>query len=361
MKSPQTNKRNCRDRSDLSGVSRRDFVKAAATIAAVATTVPMEPLLSSQESVAEAANGNSSSANRANDSVQYRIKTAQAERINVGPQSGNGDIARFTDFSGNYSKALLHDSLGVPNAASYLSLTNAFANGTHEAFENIIVGTPGGGANSQLNGPQGALAYDLEGRDSHCTIIPPAPSVASAQTAAEQVEHYWGALLADVPFTQYATNSLAARAVADMNNLSFLRSSANNQFPFPVTTQNLFRGQFVKGDGNVQGPYVSQFTLQPIYFGVQPLLRMYQTFLPVGGGGSDYMTTVSEYQLIQNGGNSGRPIAFDSTLRYVRDGRDLAAYTHVDVLYQEYFVAFLVLAGLGAAANPGNPYLGSRS
>jgi hypothetical protein len=166
-------------------------------------------------------------------------------------------------------------------------------------------------------------------------------------------------LLADVPFTQYASNPLAAQAVADMNNLSFLRSSANNQFPFPVTTQNLFRGQFLQGDGNVQGPYVSQFMLQPTFFGVQPLSRMYRTFLPAAVGRSPYITSVYEYQLIQNGGNSGRSIDFDPTLRYVRNGRDLAAYTHVDVLYQEYFVAFLVLAGLGAAPNPGNPYLGS--
>jgi hypothetical protein len=359
MKSQEKNERKRLNHADRSAVSRRDFVKGVATIAAAATTVPLEPLLSSKESVAEAANGTSSSANRTNNCFQYRISTANAERINVGPQSGNGDIARFTDYSGNYSKALLHDSLGVPNAAAYVSLTSAFAGGTYNDFEAIIVGTPGGGANSKLNGPQGALAFDLEGLDSHCTVIPPAPSVASAQTAAEQVEHYWGALLADVPFTQYATNSLAAQAVADMNNLSFLGSSANVQFPFPVTQQNLFRGQFVTGDGNVQGPYVSQFMLQPIFFGAEPLYQKHQTFLPEGGGGSHYMTTVSEYQLIQNGGNSGRPIAFDSTLRYVRNGRDLAAYTHVDVLYQEYFVALLVLAGLGAASNPGNPYLGS--
>ena len=73
------------------------------------------------------------------------------------------------------------------------------------------------------------------------------------------------------------------------------------------------------------------------------------------------MTSVGEYQLVQNGGDSGRPIAYDPTFRYVRNGRDLAAYTRVDVLYQGYFVAFLVLAGLGAAPNPGNPYVGSLS
>jgi hypothetical protein len=325
----------------------------------VASTVPLEPLLSDKKTIAGPAGGNSTSANRMNDCFNYRKNTALAERINVGPQPDNGDAARFTDFSGSYSKALLHDSLGVPNAAAWLSLRNAFATGNANDFANIVVGNPGGGGNSKLNGPQGALAFDLEGIDSHCTVIPPAPSVTSAQTAAEQVEHYWGALLADVPFTEYATNSLAAQAVADLNNLSFLSSSANNQFPYPVTPQNLFRGQFVPGDGNVQGPYLSQFMIQPTFYGAHPIDQRYQTFLPLGAGGSDYMTSVSEYELVQNGGDSGRTLAFDPTYRHLRNGRDLAAYTRVDVLYEGYFVAFLILAGLGAPPNPGNPYIGS--
>lgn len=342
--------------------SRRKFLShaglaGAATLAAA--TIPLEPLLGDQKSIVQASTPESSAANRSNACFNYRKNMALANKVNVGPQPDNGDAVRFTDFSGSFSKALLHDSLGVPNLAACVSLRNAFARGSAADFANIIVGNPGGGANSKLNGPQVALAFDLEGLDSHCTVIPPAPSVASAQTAAEQVEHYWGALLGDVPFTEYATNSLAAQAMADMNNLSFLSSPGNNQFPYPVTPQNLFRGQFVPGDGNVRGPYVSQFMIQPTFFGVQPLDQKYQTFLPLGAGGSDYMTTVSEYQLVQNGGDSGRALAYDPTFRYVRNGRDLAAYTRVDVLYQGYFVAFLALAGLGAAPNPGNPYLSS--
>src|SRR5206468_5642299 len=227
--------------------SRRKFLShagmaGAATIAAA--SIPLEPLLGDMQSVARAANGNSNATNRMNDCFNYRKNMALANRVNVGPQTDNGDTARFTDFSGSYSKALLHENLGVPNAAAFLSLRNAFATGNAADFANIIVGTSGGGANSKLNGPQGALAFGLEGLDSHCTVIPPAPSVASAQTAAEQVEHYWSSLLADVPFTEYATNLLAAQAVADMNNMSFLQGSANNEFPYPVTPQNLFRGQF---------------------------------------------------------------------------------------------------------------------
>jgi hypothetical protein len=343
------------------GVSRRSFVRTAATMAAVASTVPLKPLLADTKTDPEDFHVDGIASKRMKDSFNYRKNTAQAEKISVGLQADNGDAARFTDFSGNYSKALLHDSLGIPNHAAMLSMRNAFDTGSTTDFAHIIVGTPGGGGNSKLNGPQGALAFDLEGMDSHCTIIPPAPSVASAQTAAEQVEHYWGALLADVPFTEYATNSLAAQAVGDLNSLSFLTSSANNQFPHPVTPQNLFRGQFVPGDGNVLGPYMSQFMIQPTFYGSQFLDQKLQTFLPLNAGGSDYLTSVSEYQLVQNGGNSGRTLAFDPTFRYLRSGRDLAAYTHVDVLYQGYFVALLVLAGLGAAPNPGNPYIGSMT
>lgn len=348
---------------ETSSVTRRKFVKGAATIAAIAAAVPLEPIFRDKETTAEAApadnSSNSHTADRANDCFNYRKNMALANKVNIGPQADNGDAARFTDFSCSYSKGLLHDSLGIPNAAAMQILKNAFATGKPSDFGNIIVGTPGGGPNSKLNGPQVALAFDLEGMDSHSTVIPPAPSVASAQTAAEAIEHYWGSLLADVPFIEYATNSLVGQAVADMNNMSFLGSAANNLFPYPVTRQNLFRGQFVPGDGNVKGPYISQFMMQPTFFGSQELTQRHKVFLPVGGGGSNYMTSVSEYQLVQNGGDSGLPVAFDPTPRYLRNGRDLASYTSVDVLYQGYFVAFLVLAGLGVAPNPGNPYNGS--
>ena len=346
--------------TDVLNVSRRSFVKSAA-VAGVAASVPLAPLFGGRTSVAKAAVVPYGSAARAAASLNYRKATADAQNIDVGTQPDNGDATQFTDFSANYSKGLAHDALGVPNAAACLSLKNALNTGNFGDFENIIVGTPGGGPNSRLNGPQGALAFDLEGLDSHASVIPPAPSVTSAQTAAEAVEHYWGALLADVPFAQYANNALVAQAVSDMNKLSFVKSSANNQTPRPVTPQNLFRGQFFNGDGNVQGPYISQFMLQPTFLGAQPLTQQYQTFLPVGGGITDFLTSVSEYQTVQNGGDSGRQLAFDPTFRFIRNGRDLAAYTHVDVLYQAYFVAFLCLAGMGCPANPTNPYNNSRT
>jgi hypothetical protein len=169
-------------------VSRRRFVGGGA-VAAAAASIPLQPLLGGKESQAEAAVVPYNSPTRATASMTYRMSMARNEHIDVGTQPDNGDSQRFTDFSGNYSKALLHDALGMPNKASYQSMLNALRSGQFADFENMIMGTPGGGPNSKQNGPQGGLALDLEGLDSHAVVIPPAPSVASAQTAAEAVEH----------------------------------------------------------------------------------------------------------------------------------------------------------------------------
>src|ERR1700730_7835977 len=340
--------------------NRRRFlggVSGIATAAASVGVIGLEPLLGGKESVADASVVPYIPGSRERASFDYRTDTATSELINVGQLPDNGDATRFTDFSGSYSKALKHDALGVPNAASWLSLKHALTTGEFSDFENILVGTPGGGPNSKNNGPQRALAFDLEGLDSHATVIPPAPSVASAQTAAEEVEHYWAALLRDVPFSQYPTSPLAAEAAADMQGRSFVYSNANVEYPTPVTPSNLFRGQIAIDDGNLQGPYVSQLLVQPTFFGAQFLRQQYQVFLP----GADYMTSVSEYQLVQNGGSSGRTLVFDPTFRYIRNGRDLAAYGHSDVLYQAYLTAFLILSGINTPLNPGNPYIGSRT
>src|SRR5580704_19534650 len=339
------------------GPNRRQFLGGVSGVAAAAATlgaIGLEPLVGGKDSVAKASVVRYPVDGRADASLRYRIETAKAEDINVPEQPDNGDSKRFTDFSGNYSKALAHDALGVPNLASYQSLILALTTREFSDFQNIIVGTPTGGPNAKLISPPSALAFDLEGLDSHATVIPPAPSVASAQTAAEQVEHYWGALLRDVPFDDYPSNPLVAKAVADMNNLSFLKSAKNMEYPSPITPQNLFRGQVFSGDGNVMGPYVSQFMVQPTFMGVQSLSQLYKTFLP--GTSSDFMTSPSVYQLIQDGGASGT-LSFDTTFRYVRNGRDLAAYTHVDALFQAYFTAYLVLGTIAAPPNPGVPYV----
>ena len=344
--------------------TRRSFmgkVGMGSAAAVALAAVPLEPLIEGKHAEAEASSVNYRANSRANNSFIYRTRTAQNEKIDVGELPDNGDSQRFTDYSALYSKALQHDAIGIPNRSSYQSMLYALQSGRFSDFQNILVGNPGGGGPVyQLNGPQGALAYDLEGLDSHAVVIPPAPSVTSAQTAAEEVEHYWAALMRDVNFSDYASNSLAAQACADLNNMSYVRSQGS-QFPYPVTAQNLFRGQFVPGDGAVQGPYLSQFMIQPSFYGCQPINQLMQRFQSVGDGGADFLSDPTEFLHVENGGKPNFHLAYDPTFRYIRMGRDMAAYTRVDVLYQAYFTAYMVLGSLNAPLNPGNPYNGSAT
>ena len=333
-------------------VSRRNFVKGAATLAAAASIVPLKPLAGGPGSTAAASTVPYQSNTRANDSFLYRRRVAQENKIDIGVLPDNGDRARYKDFSALHSKALPHNGLGVPNQSAYLTFLNALEDKSFLSLQNIIVGTPGGGPNSKLNGPATAYAFDLEGLDSHAfTIPPPAPTVRSAQTATEEVEHYWASLLRDVPFIEYGSNALVAEAVADLNSRSFLQAGGAGQWPLPVTPQNLFRGRVFANDGNVKGPYVSQFLVQPTFFGAQKLTQKFQTFLP----NQAFLTDVGSYQAVQNGGASGEPLV-DPTARFIRNGRDFTAYTRVDGLHQAYLVAFLLLLGIKAPPNPSNPY-----
>jgi hypothetical protein len=342
--------------------SRRSFmgkmgIGSAAAVALAA--VPLEPLFEGKHAQAAASVVSYNSAARAAASYNYRAGTAQSDYVNIGQLPDNGDAERFSDFSGSWSKCLPHPHLGIVSPQAWQSMTHALQTGRFQDFQNIIVGNPDGpGFTGTLNGPMCALAFDLEGLDSHAFAIPPAPSVTSAQTAAEMVEHYWAAFMRDVNFTDYASSSLAAQACADLNNLSYVRSHGSI-YPYPVTPQNLFRGQFVAGDGNVQGPYLSQFMLQPTMMGVQPITQMMQRFNSVSQGGADYCTQPAEYLAIESGFAPNVSLTYDPTYRFMRMGRDMTAYTHVDTLHQAYFVTVLVLAGINCPVNPGNPYVGS--
>jgi hypothetical protein len=165
------------------------------------------------------------------------------------------------------------------------------------------------------------LAFSLEGSDAANLSEPPSPALGSQERADEAVENYWMALLRDVPFTDYDTNPLAAEACAELSQLSAFRGPRSNGH---VTPQTLFRGK-------------------------------YGTYLPA----LDYMTDFSSWLGVQNGQppsvtNAGDPQL--RYLRYLRNGRDVSAWVHVDLLYQAYFMAMLWLIGNRAAFNAGNPY-----
>ncbi|HWY08700.1 MAG TPA: vanadium-dependent haloperoxidase [Candidatus Acidoferrales bacterium] len=335
------------------GSNRRAFlgqVGAAATLAAGALAAPSVASAAHTSESTDDPGPSNATQNRINKAYHLRVSMAAQDRsVAYAKNANNGDDARYADKAGTFTKALPHDAYGRVNLTAYASLKTALGSGKFSDFEDIILG-----GTRRLNGPQGGLAFDLEALDSTQfgqPQVPPAPTLASDQSGTELLEHYWGALLRDVPFTEYGSSSLASQAAAELGSQPsyFGPRTSSGQ----VTTDLLFRGSF---PGETSGPYVSQFFIQPTMFGSQPLGQQQKTFVP----NIDFGTGFNEWLDIQNGVPTGLETTNDSQLRFPRNGRDFAAYTRVDVLYQAYFVAFLVLAGMGAPLNPGNPYNGSK-
>jgi len=288
---------------------------------------------------------------RATEAFALRRAVALADRNVLTPEhASNGDEASYPNRIGNFSKGLPHSSTGEVDLAAYNSLLTALTTGRPEDFENIAMG-----GTVRLVDPQAGLAFDLEGIDSHSFAQPPAPTLASAQRAGEAVECYWMSLLRDVNFADYGTNSDAQEAAAELSHLTDFRGP---KVGGQVTPGTLFRG-FTAGD--IVGPYVSQFLLLPFTYGALSIEQKFNTYLPQQLGGTDYLTDASSWLAAQNGILSQEHDRIDSVPRLARNGRDLAAYVHIDVLFQAYFDACLWLIDNGAPLNPGNPYNTSRT
>jgi hypothetical protein len=311
--------------------------------------IGLEPLLGSKYSVARAEKRDGlPGAARADESHEIRVDAANAERaVPIPHHPTNGDENRYPDKCGSYTKGLPHDSFGRVNLNAFESFIAALNCDKPADFENIILG-----GTRKLADPQAGLAFDLEGTDSQQFAVSPAPAIASAAYGTEMVELYWASLLRDVPFTMYPTNPMAVHAAEEITGLPDYEGPKNSSHQ--VTPSLLFRGAF---PGETVGPYISQFFIQPTSLGAQPISQQQVTYLPE----IDYMTDFGSWLTVQNGGRTGLTNTPDRQLRFERTGRDLAAWTHVDVLYQAYLVAFLVLTGMSAPTNPGCPYNDSHT
>jgi hypothetical protein len=347
------------------GSSRRAFLGhlGGAAAATVAASTLLGPLAKSAEAVEGERGGEIAIQGvvRANNAKAARVNAANRERaVALPPHTTNGDEQLYQDRSASYSKGLLQSTFGVVNPSAWQSFKKAIASGSATDWNNIVIG----GTRTQ-NGPQGAYAFTLEGTDSgafgnapspenqqNLVVVPPFAAVASADYGQQLVENYWGSLLRDVAFTDYGTNTTAIAAAAEMT--TFPDYKGPRDINGNVTTDLLFRGGY---PGETVGPYMSQFMILPTSFGQQPLSQQMTTYV----ANVDYMTDLTTWQQVQNGSSTGLSLQKDSTLRFLHDGRGLGAWTHADVLFQGYFIAFLVLAGLGAPVNPGSPYFGNRT
>ncbi len=346
--------------------NRRQFLgrvggATAATLAAGA--IGLDPLLGlSKAGTATAQQSPSPDDARSDQAYALRVQAAAAQRdLPPAVQTPNGDETLYPNKIGSYSKGLPHNNLGEVDLTAFNALTSAMASGSPAAFESIPMGASSPAQQRKLVNPQSGLAFDMQGADSHHLSQAAPPAFSSAWQAGEIAENYWMSLLRDVSFTQYDTHPLVAEAAADLSAMSDFRGP---KVGGQVTPATLFRG-FTAGD--LIGPYMSQFLLRSVPFGAQGFSGRMHTLLP----SIDYMTRYDEWLDIQRGTQPVQPQYFDPTPRYIRNGRDLSQWVHIDVLFQAYFQAMLILltppnpsdplsgGGIGAQLDAGNPYIGS--
>ncbi|HEY6299138.1 MAG TPA: vanadium-dependent haloperoxidase [Candidatus Binatus sp.] len=346
---------------------RRRFIAGLGAATAAASTGVLAPLvaassasaretpdLPTQSDFGAGRSGNGLPASVTHDRLvqafSLRVGEATHDAL-VGPavNVNNGDPARYADQGGTYTKGLPHDDFGRVDLQAFASFTDALNSGGFSDFQKIVVG-----GTRTLNGPQGGLAFDLAALDNvqfGQPQVPPAPRTASDQNATELLEHYWASLLRDVAFTDYSSSALAVAAAAELGSQpAYFGPRSGGK----VTPNLLFRGAF---PGEALGPYISQFFIKPTALGAQPMSQQMTCYQP----DIDYMYSFGDWLTAQDGNVTGLKNQIDSQLRYMRNGRDLSAFTHVDLLYQAYFTALLVLGTIGTPLNPGNPYIGSKT
>jgi hypothetical protein len=261
-----------------------------------------------------------------------RIRMAAADLAIESPATAkpNGDEVELRDYVAMYSKGLPHNAIGEVDRDAYATMLRALRSGSPDDFDRI----PCAGS-VKLTNPQAALGYNLVGPDPSDVTCPPAPRFASAEQATEMKELYWQGLLRDIPFADYDSHSLVARAATDLGR----------------TPTTLFR---CDDAGSLAGPYLSQFLWKEIAWSPFPLIPMMHSASPR----RDFLDHYDSWLAVQNGANPPSP-PLERDRCYVRSGRDLAEYVHRDFSYQAPLTAALILQKMGVPISRDNPYRSS--
>ncbi len=343
---------------------------------------------------------------RANLAYKIRSNAAYYEfnmPIPCHPRNDDDENYQSRNYYGSFTKGLLRAPgakdyfRGEADPEQYKLLLQALSTANPADFERITLGgedprlPPTIQSNSELDSeadsrlslptfapvmqrrletPQAGFNFDLEGKDYYQLIngsgnvsrtpvaFPSAVPFASKEEAAEIVENYWQAIVRDVAFINYDTDTFVSQAADDFNN-TFLpyykgpRDSSGRVSP----------GVFSRGilNGDLQGPFLSQFFLRDVPYGTQTIPARMR--LPSATLKNDFLTRPDPWRTVQQGLFTGSQTTFDEkALRYIRSGRDIAEYVHNDAIYQTYLNAALLLVttrergGLEIPLDPNNPY-----
>ncbi len=302
----------------------------------------------------------------------------------------------------SYTKGLRHDEHSglLVNEADFVAFVKGIDSGNPEDFRNTPLGPTGHTQQSGRKPKQNdwlsergkntnsvrawesagaGLTFDLEGPDAQAVTMPPAPGLSNQKTpelTAEIGEIYAQALLRDIPFSVYYEDAKSpdrferdAQEVVDaLNKLVFFENCNRNNAQ--LNLENVFRG---KTEGDLQGPYISQFLLagnngvnqkddnRPEYeasdgiisYGSQSISQKVRE----ASKNRNYMTNWKEWLDVQHAANFGGQESYRANdRRFITTPRDMATFVHYDALYQAYLNACLLLLGAKAPFDPGVPF-----
>jgi hypothetical protein len=358
-------------------LTRRTFLGAAGGGAASAAVAGSAYAIEKRKEALERAVATGSDEQRVasqqllRQSLQLRIDRAAANfELGVPQHPNNGDEQLYPNKIGSDTRGLPHDQKGEVDPGAWAALTHALDTGDPADFERIKLG-----GTRKLQQPLGTLAVNLVGLASPQFAIPPAPALASAERAAEAVESYWKALLRDVPFHEYRSdtkNELVLAAAAELSRLPGYSGPRDEKGR--VAPEVLFRGTARYRDptdpsgrkvrsvvplGVLVGPHVSQFILKDIPYGAQSILGLIKAQAP--GSANDFVTSYDEWLATQDGKPAKGKLVFDATLRRAITGRDLAEYAHGSSPgfwgASQLIGTPVAAGGWGVPFNATNPYL----
>ncbi len=253
----------------------------------------------------------------------------------------NGDEQRYPELFSCFTKGLPHNQFAEVEKQAFQSLLNAFKTGKTEDFDAIPLG-----GQTLLANPQAALALQLDGADSHHLSMKPAPAFASEEQAAEMAELYWQALCRDIPASLFGKEKLSIAAIKDLSRFERFKE---------VNASTLFRGET---EGDSTGPYFSQFLWKTIPYGAHEILQKYNS----PRIDENFMVDPEICLQIQNGAIAQEEMQFSTSTRYIRTGRDIGEWVHIDYPYQGFLNAALILLSYGDSALPlDHPYRDSNN
>jgi len=272
---------------------------------------------------------------------RMRVLAATYQRRNIPVIQTNSDAIKHT-------KCFAHDSNGqltTTGATNYTQLEKALDSGKDGDFSTITL------AGGKLVDPQCSLYTPLEGADTSVLPTVAPPRLNSAKHVAEMLEDYAMELARDVPFIDYSSDPTITSLLSNtrLNSPDFLAQYDGPVSGGLITSSNIFAG------ANFAGPYISQLFYYPLTNpGMDVVEQKYLAPKSRAAGVVDFGAVLADMVSVQNGTTlPNSNTRFESTKRYIYNGRVLAEAVHVDSVYQFYYNIALQLSKIGAQRNAG--------